>query len=189
MQSNILKYYGIEDSRKMDCLHFQFDYDIPVNNNSIVSKITKIMTNRNVVLFVAIKVEGIMQRNMPASKLIKQRYGIESKTVCERRLISFEATTRICAVNVQHDQVPALLQILFDLSSRSFAIIMNGPDSSELSKNLLRLFEKGMLIPTVLTSCCNSALSGNASFFHVLRGYDGYSINLFNITAFHDAEN
>ena len=73
-----------------------------------------------------------------------------------------------------------LLKVLFDHSSRSFVIASNGPIPIDLLSSIAHQFGDGVLSPEVLKMCSNATLINNMSFLHILRGYDGYSINYFS---------
>ena len=117
---------------------------------------------------------------MHISDLLTQRFGLYCDVLLEQQIKTFDSLVRICAVVVRFNQLPLLLKTLFEQSSYSFAIIAGTQEPSYFWSQLIDSFENGLLTPKAIKACANKALINNASFLHILRGNDGYSINYFS---------
>ena len=180
MQNSIVSYYGLSNYEGIILQSHQFEYIDPIGDNPEIDKLSDVKQGKTLVLFISIRAVTISERIMHPPIIIQQRFGLLCDLLLEHQIKTFEGVVRICAVKVHRGQSHALLKTLFDYSSCSFAIVFDERESLDLLSRLVYLFENGLLTPKVTKACSSTALSENASFLHVLRGNDGYSVNYFS---------
>lgn len=180
MQDSILNYYGLTSLGNITIQSHENEYISPIENDLLNIEFREMRKGNTIVLFISVRVSTISDRKMHLSILLEQRFGLCCDLLFEHQINSFEGLVRVCAVRVQHDQFPVLLKVLFDHSSYSFAIISNRLESVDFFSKLIHLFGDGLLTPKVIKACANATLINKASFLHVLRGNDGYSVNCFS---------
>lgn len=180
MKDSILNYYGLSDFCGANVQCYEFDYSNPIRNNLGNFELSDLNNSQEIVLVISIKATTISDRKMPLSTILRQRFGLQCDLLLEYQTKDLEGVMRICAVKVFREQFRVLLEILFDYSSCAFAFAFDRNEPSDLVDRLIRLFEDGVLTPKVTQACVSAVLCKNASFLHVLRGFDGYSINYFS---------
>ena len=180
MQNSIINYYGLSNYDGLMLQSHQFEYTNPIEDNLEIVELSNEKKGQTLVLFISIRAVTILDRIMHPSIMFQQRFGLLCDLLLEHQIKTFEGVVRICAVKVHLGQSQALLKTLFDHSSRSFVIVFDAPESLDLLTRLVDLVKDGLLTPKVTKSCANATLSENASFLHVLRGNDGYSVNYFS---------
>ena len=182
MQNSILDYYGLKDRPGIKVQSFQGEYFNPFGNDPSFEALSEIFASRTIILLLCTKSVTILERKLHIAALLERKYSLISETVLERKIETFEGVVRICAVKVHHDQLPILLNILFENTSRSFVIAAHRHIPIEFLNLLVNQFREGVLKLDVLKLCSNSVLGSNMLLLHILRGYDGYSINCFSST-------
>ena len=180
LQNSILSYYGFTNFDGVMLQSHQFEYTNPIGNIPEMVGLSEVKESQTLVLFMSIWAATMSERIIYPPVMIAQRYGLMCDLLFEHKIKTFEGVIRICAVKVNCGQFRVLLKTLFDYSSCSFAIMLDEGDYSNLITRLTSLFENGLLTPKVIQECSNVALNENASFLHILRGNDGYSINYFS---------
>ena len=180
LHNSIWNYYGLQNCDGRTLQNYQYEYANPIETSKELVELGDTAKEHSIVLFIAIRAATILDRKLQPHILVKRKFGLSCDLLFEYQVPAFEDVSRICAVKVHHGQFSVLLKTLFDWSSYSFAIIFNEHEPSNLITRLLSLFEDGLLTPRVIKACSNAALSESASFLHIIRGNDGYSVNLFS---------
>ena len=174
---SILRHYGITSTQRVTHHGILGDtigqFDLGIQAESILN----LSPTHDIILFSSLFANKIADRYISASELLNKRYHLVSTVICEQRYKTFEGSNCISAVNVSHDQIAVLFRTMMDLPNHSFAIVVKKVNSQALSHQLLHQWQNGILIPSVLKECCNTAISYNALFLHIIVGSDGYSIN------------
>lgn len=180
MRNSILNYYGLTYLDGISYQSYQSEYVTPVEDTILKIELADIKDTNNLVLLISIRAKTFVERKMHISDLLTQRFGLYCDVLLEQQIKTFDSLVRICAVVVRFNQLPLLLKTLFEQSSYSFAIIAGTQEPSYFWSQLIDSFENGLLTPKAIKACANKALINNASFLHILRGNDGYSINYFS---------
>ena len=176
MQSSLLKFYGLHDNESITCQSIQFDSS--VFNEIEIAKEMDQFNQCEFILFLSIKTVRITDCRMPVDQILKQKFNLHCKAIYEQREKEFDGIKRSCAVLVPTNQIVSLARVLFDFSCYAFAMSNTHPGTVKLTKKMIAEFNFGPLTSSILGVCCKTALSNNSSFFHILKGYDGYSVNI-----------
>lgn len=180
MQNSIWNYYGVKNCDGNILRSYQYEYSTQIEDIQEIVELDDTVHRKTMVLFISIKAASILARKIQSHVLIEQRFGLFCESLSEQQIKTFDNVIRLCAVKVYPGQFPMLLKTLFDWSSCSFAIMFDEQKSPGLITELFNVFENGLLTPAVIKACSNTVLSERASFIHIIRGNDGYSINVFS---------
>lgn len=176
---NLLRYYGIEQqSNSIVFTSIQHEEDILIG--CAKESMPAIQSDKTILLFVSISINGILERQMNLSELLQKKFDLSCSVVFEQTSNSFFAYIRTGVVATTDTCWSEILNTLYVLQNHSFGIIVDKDCLGGAVEHLMKCFEKGILSSNVLEQCCNVALMHNAAFFHVLKGCDGHSINLFH---------
>lgn len=180
MNRSIIQLYGLTDMQNVAHHHYLSDKGYLEWENPELSRfVDRLLGNNEITYFIMIKVRTFLERKTPTEMMLEQRFGVRCRKLCETEENDFDGIVRKCVLSVASNQIVELLGIMFEYSYCSFAVFGN-PYSSDMLSKLTELFASGILTPKILASCACYTLLNNASFLHVLRGYDGYSINCFS---------
>lgn len=177
MQNSILKYYGLCDTDLARCQNIQLDSKA-FSEMEIAKKLDHIK-ECEFILIISIKAVTIIERRMPVDQLLKNKYNLYCTAIYERQEREFDGIKRSCAILVSKNQIVPLAKILFDFSSYAFSISNSHPSTFKLVKRMIEEFNYGPLTSPILGVCCKTALANDSIFFHILKGYDGNSVNIF----------
>ena len=177
LDNSLLCYYGLASFNGVNLQSYQFDYFDSIENIIDVIELSNLLKKQAIVLLISTRAATIVEQKTPLSILFKKRFGLLCDLLFEHQIKTFEGMIRICAVKVQASQFHVVLKILLDHSSCSFAFAVDEPTSSDTLSRLAYMFDDGLLTPKATKACANAVLNNNASFLHVLRGFDGYSVN------------
>lgn len=178
MNNNSNVYY---DFLKDDILYLCLPSDLLRFSNDEIKcyskKLASLINGKKITLFLTITQKTIIGKQCSISKYIYNSYGLQCETLYEHKITNLNNVTRICAIDVQNDQIEYLLRILIDYPFYSFAVINNKIPIGD-TEHLIYLMEDGMLTPKIAKRCFDTVLTEGYTLLYVLQGFDGYSINL-----------
>lgn len=170
---SLLNYYGIHN---VSCKSIQ-NYETEFEHDVLFAQAEFALNNKPILLAISIKAEKIIERRLPFSVLLQNKFNINCETLCDHCNISFSTAIRTGIVHISNTDIPFALRLLYEHPYHSFVVLTPKSQSMELARSLIQVFYTGTLSSSVLSQCCNTALMQNSSFLHIIRGNDGYSIN------------
>lgn len=173
---SLLQFYGIEETWGVVCRSSEYKDDTDISIASLQT-IVPFSAEKSLILLVAIPAGNTYERKFPFSKVIEKKYGVWGDLVAERRCQNSYGLIRVGAVRILNSQMPEAVNLMYHLSHSSFLIQIETCASVNLSDRLVDALQKGVLSPQVRIDCCNTTLNYGASFLHIHRGCDGFSIN------------
>lgn len=176
-ENPILKYYGLTNTQGI--IFQSFENRCGYQPEKRLIRLLETQNIDQVLLFISLKAKTIFERRKSLSFLFEQRFGLCCNLLFEHQIKTADGIIRACAVIIHCNQYPILLNLLYKYSSYSFAVISKETEYADLYRKLLVLMGDGLLTPKVIKEISNTVLSSHASLVHILRGYDGYSINYF----------
>ena len=175
---SLFQYYGVKCSHKRVACTSVLDYNnIDLEFHELIENAVSASSSRIILLFISVSINNFYDRKYNISELLRKKYNLQCDTVISVDTMRLGVSIRLGCVSTSFDCFNAVIDILLKMQNHSFAVIANEENVIPLAEKLIDYFSNGIITPSTLAECCNYALSQEASFLHILSGYDGYSIN------------
>lgn len=170
---SIWEYYGL-DRDSVDIHSWEFDEGEHIGN-SFIEQISSICYNRNLYLLITVNANSFINRHLLLSDQMRKKYGISSVNVWQTLYTQESSTFLSGIVSIEWHEICAAISLLY---SNPYCVVLATSDE-QIGR---RLAEK-----IVAASANNGSLNFPAilhnfvSVLHIIRGNDGYSINLLSM--------
>ena len=175
--------YGLNDPKAHGKLvSLSFDYTGPgltQDWTAVIESLEPLLLTGELYLFVAISAERTWEQKKSFSYVISKLCAVSGDTVAEwTKLDPPNKAYRVGVIKVTEVSIPALLDLLYKYTYYSFLMVNFVNNSNDRwIPELLTEWKGSVLGNTILPICTQSIISHDGTFVHLLRGYDGFSIN------------
>lgn len=185
----LCSFYGLGYLRNSYRLQsFCFDYtvsEICEDWSPIVKATEPVFQDGDLYLFISLMAERTWERKKTFSEVVFKNFAVVGDTVAEWDIAASPyRTCRVGAVKVTNCSIQSVLQTLYASPDSAFAMVMQSRlhESTWISE-LLTDWNGKFLDSTFFSTCIDAICAHNATFLHLLKGCDGFSINCISLNS------
>lgn len=167
---SVWEYYGL-DRNSVDIHSWEFDEGEHIGN-SFIEQLSSICSNSNLYLLITVNANSFINRRLLLSDQMRKKYGIASVNVWQTLYTQESSTFLSGIVSIEWHEICAAISLLYDDPYCVVLATSGEPIGHRLAEKIVAtLANSGFLNFSAI-------LHNFVSVLHIIRGNDGYSINL-----------